>query len=149
MAKKRPEPQIPENLKGIVTDVGAPVSSADVDTFGKLREIQDRSHQIRTVVKAWKDQQAQDRKMREQFATYLLVALGLQATIVNIVFILIGCGVLSFESWTAKTFIMAVFAEIAAMVLIIVKYLFTPTTDTVLRFLGGRKESAKESRHGH
>jgi len=141
MAKKRPEPQVPDTLKNLVQDVGKPVSSSDVDSYGKLRQIQDRSHQIRTIVKAWKEQQAQDRKMREHYATYLMAAMGAQALVVNVVFVLMGCGVLSFEAWTAKTFIMSVFAEIAAMVLIVVKYLFTPSSEKVLQFLAGKKRT--------
>jgi len=141
MAKKRPEPQVPDTLKNLVQDVGKPVSSSDVDSYGKLRQIQDRSHQIRTIVKAWKEQQAQDRKMREHYATYLMAAMGAQALVVNVVFVLMGCGVLSFEAWTAKTFIMSVFAEIAAMVLIVVKYLFTPSSEKVLQFLAEKKRT--------
>jgi hypothetical protein len=66
-----------------------------------------------------------------------------QALFVNVVFVLMGASVLTFEAWTAKTFIMAVFAEIAAMVLIVVKYLFTPSSDKVLQFLDGKKPTGK------
>jgi hypothetical protein len=146
MAKKKADPQIPDNSKGLVQDVGKPVTLSQVDTFGKLRQIRDRSHQIRTIVKAWKDQQAQDRKMRERYATYLIVAMGLQAITINVVFVLMGCGVLTFEAWTARTFILSVFAEIAAMVLIVVKYLFTPSSDKVLQFLGQKKAAPGKGR---
>jgi len=54
MAKQSSKPQLPENLKGLVADIGRPVSPADVDTYGKLRAIADRSHQIRTIVNACK-----------------------------------------------------------------------------------------------
>ncbi len=145
MARKKHPPQVPA-LKNLVQDVGNPVSSSDVDSYGKLRQIEDRSHQIRTIVRAWKDQQAQDRMMRERYANYLIVAMGVQALAVNVVFVLIGCGLLTFEPWTAKTFIMAVFAEIAAMVLIIVKYLFTPSSDKVLQFLDEKKRTTGKGR---
>ncbi len=145
MAKK-PQLQVPDNLKSLVQDVGQPVSSSDLDSYGKLRQIQDRSHQVRTIVKAWKDQQAQDRTMRERYANYLIAAMGIQALTVNVVFVLMGCGVLSFEPWTARTFIMAVFAEIAAMVLIVVKYLFTPSSDKVLQFLDEKKTTTAKGR---
>src|SRR5438477_13005173 len=102
MAKKKATPQVSAGLKDLVQDVGKPVSSSDVDSYGKLRQIQDRSHQIRTIVKAWKDQQVQDRNMRERYATYLIVAMAMQALVVNVVFVLMGCGVLTFEAWTAK-----------------------------------------------
>lgn len=110
-----------------------------------MRQIEDRSHQVRTIVKAWKDQQTQDRKMRERYANYLILALGLQSLVVNTIFVLIGCGVLTFEPWTARTFIMSVFAEMAAMVLIVVKYLFTPSSDKVLQFLSEKKRPTKKN----
>src|SRR5438105_3981457 len=97
--KEEIQPQVPDTLKNLVQDVGKPVSSSDVDSYGKLRQIQDRSHQIRTIVKAWKDQQVQDRNMRERYATYLIVAMAMQALVVNGVFVLMGCGVLTFEAW--------------------------------------------------
>jgi len=146
MTRKKPQPQVPDTLKNLVQDVGKPVSSSDVDSYGKLRQIQDRSHQIRTIVKAWKDQQTQDRNMRERYATYLIVAMAMQALVVNGVFILMGCGVLTFEAWTPKTFIMSVFAEMAAMVLIVVKYLFTPSSEKVLQFLDEKKRATGKGR---
>lgn len=146
MTKNNPRPQIPDTLKSITQDVGKPVSSSDVDTYGKLRQIEDRSHQVRTIVKAWKDQQTQDRKMRERYANYLILAMGLQAFVMNVIFVLIGCGVLTFEPWTAKTFIVSVFAELAAMVLIVVKYLFTPSSDRVLRFLSEKTKTTEKGR---
>jgi hypothetical protein len=143
MARKKPPIQVPEDLKNLVEDVSNPLALSDVDSYGKLREIQDRSHQIRTIVKAWKDQQIQDRRMRERYANYLIAAMGLQTLVVNVVFVLIGVGMLTFEPWTARTFIMAVFAEIAAMVLIVIKYLFTPSSDKVLQFLHEKKSSTR------
>lgn len=89
MAKKKSQPQVPESLKNLVQNVGEPVSSADVDSYGKLRRIEDRSHQVRTIVKAWKDQQVLDRKMRERYANYLILAMGLQALVMNVIFVLI------------------------------------------------------------
>ena len=80
------------------------------------------------------------------YATYLIVAMGLQALVINVVFVLMGCGVLTFEAWTARTFIMSVFAEIAAMVLIVVKYLFTPSSEKVLQFLGEQKRATGKGR---
>lgn len=52
MVKQRSEPQLPDALKALVENIGSPVSSEHVDTYGRLQEIQDRSHRLRTVVKA-------------------------------------------------------------------------------------------------
>jgi hypothetical protein len=138
MAKPQPQPEVPDNLKSLATAIVGPVTSSDVDTYGKLREIEDRSHQVRTIIKAWKDQQTQDRRMREQYARWLMLAMAAQAFIINVVYVLMGCGVLNFEAWTARTFIMAVFGEIAALMLLVVKYLYTPSSEKILSFLGER-----------
>ena len=137
------KPDIPPGLTKYVTDVGAPVTPDDVDTYGKLQDIKDRSHWVRSIVNAWKNQQTQDRTMRKQYATCLMVALAIQIAIVNVVYILMGCGVLTFDAWTARTFIMAVFAEVAAMVFFIVKYLFRTTGDKVLELAAPPKKQGR------
>lgn len=86
-------------------------------------------------MKAWKDQQAQDRRLRDRYAHWLLVSVAAQALLVNAAFLLLGLKLLAVEEWTARVFIAAVFAEIAALVLVIVKYLFAPPSDAILQFL--------------
>ncbi len=68
MAGKKSDPQLPESLRALVKDTGRPVSTEDIDSYGRLREVQDRSHRVRAIVKAWKDQQTQDRQLREKYA---------------------------------------------------------------------------------
>src|SRR4051812_19862111 len=118
------ESEIPDPLRDLVAEVGDPVTSADVDTYGKLRSIHDQSLRVRTIVDAWKLQQEQERGMRERYATVLITAMIAQSIVINVIFVLIGLGKLTYEPWTARVFVMAVFAEIAAMVFFIVKYLF-------------------------
>jgi len=110
--------------KDKVASVGEPVSSDDIDTYRQLREIEDRSYQLRAVVGAWETQQTQERMLRRSYAGWLLLLLFLQVIVINIVFFLIGLKYLIVEEWLAKTFIIAVFAEIAAMTLVVVRYLF-------------------------
>lgn len=133
--------EIPDALRAYVEDLGSPVTSTDVDTYSKLSETLDRSHRIRTIVNAWRAQQSQDRAMRRKYATWLIVAMGVQAIIINAVFFLIGYEVLKVDPWTARSFILAVFGELAAMVYFIVKYLFRPASETVLQLAGGKGES--------
>ena len=135
-----PEPgKAPDALKAKVRQVGRPVSAEDIDGYGQLRAIADRSHRLRTIVKAWKDQQTQDRELRGEYARWLLVALAVQAVVVNVAFVLLGCGVLNVDPWTARAFILAVFGEIAALVLVVVRYLFVPPDESILRYLDERK----------
>ncbi len=143
MAAKSSDPQLPESFRALLKDPDRPISAEDVATYGKLREIEDRSHRLRAIVKAWKDQQTQDRKLREKYAHLLMIAMAIQAVFINIAFLLIGFGLLVVEPWTARTFMMAVFAEMAAMVLLVVKYLFTPSGDAILKYLDERKPKTR------
>lgn len=129
MSKK---PELPAPLQDLVDKIGDPVSPSDVDTYAKLKNVLDQSHRVRTIVNAWKKQQDQERDMRGRYAFALIIAMMVQAVIINTIFLLIGCGKLTYEPWTAKVFITAVFAELAAMVFFIVKYLFRPGADKVL-----------------
>ena len=129
----------PLPLKDRVRNTSGPVTPEDIAAYGKPREIQDRGHRLRAIAKAWKDQQTQDRKLREKYAHWLMIALAIQAILVNALFILLGTGILTGEPWTARVFIMAVFGEIAALVLLVVKYLFAAPSDTILKYLDEEK----------
>lgn len=136
--------EIPDGLQNIVTRIGDAVTPADIDAYGKWQDIRDQSYRLRTVLGAWKTQQNQDRTMRRHYANWLMLAMGFQIVAINIVFILMGCKVLVFEQWTANTFIMSVFAEVAALVLLVVKYLFARPDDTLLKLARGKAEEANE-----
>lgn len=116
--------KLPEDLKDRVVTIGPEVRSEDIDTYRQLREIEDRSYKLRIVLNTWEGQQSEERKLRKQYANALKSALFIQGLLVNIAFFGIGFGLLSVEKWVAVTFIMAVFGETAAMVFIVVKYLF-------------------------
>lgn len=127
--------QLPATVQKVVEKIGKPVTSAEIDEIGKLQDIQERSRHHRTIINAWKQQQDQDRKMRKTYATWLMVAMSGQIVGINIIFILIGCGLLEFQRWTTNTFVMSVFAEVSAMALLVVKYLFPATSDKVLNLI--------------
>lgn len=124
--------RLPAAVQPVVEKIGKPVTSAEIDEIGKLQDIRERSRHHRTIVRAWKQQQDQDRKMRKTYATWLLLAMSAQIVAIHIIFILIGTGGLEFQQWTTNTFVMSVFAEVSAMALLVVKYLFPATSDKVL-----------------
>ena len=124
--------ELPATIKQVAEKVGKPLTSDEIADIGKLHDIQDRSKHHRTIVTAWKQQQEQDRKMRKIYATWLMIVMSCQIVGINTIFILIGCGVLTFDQWTTNTFVVSVFAEISALVLLVVKYLFPATSDKVL-----------------
>lgn len=69
-------------------EIGAPVTSDQIDAIGKLQDIQERGRHHRTIIKAWKDQQEQDRKLRKWCANWLMGAMCLQVIAIYIIFVL-------------------------------------------------------------
>jgi hypothetical protein len=57
--------------------------------------------------------------------------------IVNVSFFLIGAGTLQVEEWVANTFIIAVFGEVASLILVIVRYLFPKTGEEFPKIIEG------------
>jgi hypothetical protein len=104
----------------------------DEDLLDQLRENKERRRHQASIINAWRQQQIQDREMRRVYANWLMVVMSLQIVLINVIFVLIGLAILKFEQWTANVFITAVFAEISALVLLVVKYLFPATTDKIL-----------------
>ncbi len=96
----------------------------------------DRSRFIQTITDAWSTQQNSDRVLRAWYAGVLIIILLLQITAVNVAFFMIGRGTLKVDEWTGRVFIMAVFGELAAMVLFIVKYLFRATGEDIIKQVG-------------
>ncbi len=148
---------LPDPIKKYVRSIGKPVTTEEIDAHAKLQEAKDRSLHLRSVVKAWKDQKTQDRGLRTKYANCLLVVLIFQVVVINVLFILLGSGCIEVEAWTGRIFIMSVFAEISALTLIVVKYLFPTDADRILMLLGPpdgerrrrRRNRRKQQRDGH
>jgi hypothetical protein len=126
---------IPDALKNRIIGVGGEVRPEDVDVFGRIREIEDKSYKLRTVLDAWERQQSEERALRQGYAKKILIALFVQMGLVNIAFFAVGFRWIAVEPWVANTFIMAVFGEIAAMALIVIKYLFPAVGSDVLSLI--------------
>jgi hypothetical protein len=118
----------------------------DEDVLDQLRENKERRRHQSAIINAWRQQQTQDREMRRVYANWLMLVMSCQIAAINIIFILIGCGLLKFEPWTANVFITAVFADIASLVLLVVKYLFPATTDKILDLIDRFKSHGSSER---
>jgi len=127
---------LPEDLASTVQAVGNAVSPDDVDTYGRLRRIEDQSFRLRALVDAWERQQTQERSLRKHYAKWLLRALFAQIVLIDAAFFLLGFGVIEVEKWVATTFIVAAFGELAGMSAIVVKYLFPKVGSEVIERIG-------------
>lgn len=129
------EVRIPDNLNKIVLSVGPSMSSEEIDTYGKFKEIEDRSYKLKKILDAWERQHTEERKLRVTYAKYLLSAIFVQLVLVNLVLFLLGFGIIKLEQWMANIFVVSVFAEIVGMAHIILKYLFPKLGGEVLELL--------------
>ena len=127
--------QLPDHLRSLVTDVGDPITPDDLQVYERLQDVSDRSYKLRTIVDAWGGQNTEERKMRRQFASAILIALFFQILIVNVSFFLIGLGILEVTEWVAQTFIISVFGEIVGMTMLVLRYLFPKIGSDVLELL--------------
>jgi hypothetical protein len=128
--------ELPPSLRDKVLSISKPLnSSRDIDHLERIEDIRNRSRKIKTVLSAWETQQKEERVLRRTYANYLLAALFLQILLINAAFFGIGLGYLAVEKWVATTFIMAVFFEVVALVLVIVKYLFPKVGSEVLNLI--------------
>lgn len=127
--------ELPEEVRQVVADIGAVVTPDEVDVYRNVQEITDKSYKLHTVVAAWEGQQNEERKLRSGYAKWLLVALSAQMVVVNVVFFLLAVGVLVVAPAIANAFIIGVFAEIAGMTLIVVKYLFPEAGSQVAKLI--------------
>src|SRR5579872_2473933 len=128
-------PEIPESIRKFVKTVEGPVGPHELDAYSRLRDVEDKSYHLRTIVAAWSTQQEQDRVIRNAYSRWLAWTLSLQLVLVNTVFVLIGSGVLRFEAWVTNVFVVSVFGEVTGLVLIVVKYLFPQSVSKVLELL--------------
>jgi hypothetical protein len=126
------EPEVPDVIRDKVLAIGASVSQDEIEVYGRYREIADRSAKLRTILDAWEHQHMEEREMRQKYARWLLIGMFAQMGLVNIAFFAIGAGWLHVDPWVANSFILAVFGEIAGMVLFVVKYLFPKVSSDVL-----------------
>ena len=139
MARAKPTPTLDVTISDLIT-------TEEVANLSRLQDIRERARHHRAIVLAWRRQQDQDRRMRRVYANWLIGAMTVQIIAIHILFVLMGLGTLNVETTMASTFIVATFAEISALVLLVVKYLFPPTTDRLLDLIDRFRESRVDAR---
>lgn len=111
-----------------------------------LGEHQTRTEAVRLAIAGWKSQATEERKLRRTFAFWLLGAFFVQVFLCNLAFFLIGWKYLTVDEWTARIFISATFAELAAMVFFMVRYLFTRDEQAISSLIKVLYDADSESR---
>ena len=125
----------PSELPRGLETVESSLSPENIEPWARLREVEDRSYRLRTLVQTWEQQQGEERQLRRDYASRLLWIWVVQALVVNIAFALLGLNVLVVDQWVANAFILSVFAELVGMVLIVMRYLFPMDGDSLLKLI--------------
>ena len=106
-----------------------------VERHERLEALNICQRKIDTIFSHWKTEADEVRNARKPVAYWLLGAMISQGILADVAFFLLGLGYLQVDEWTARIFIMSVFAELAAMVFFIVKYLFSRTDRDLLNLI--------------
>lgn len=132
---------LPPALRAQVEEIGEAIrSNEDLDekrvaSYERVTKAKDQSFKLITLVNAWQRQNKAERKLRQRVAWCILIALALQIVLINTTFFLMGFKVMVADADLAKIFVLAVFAEIVAMVLIVLRYLFPQTGNDFLQLM--------------
>lgn len=87
------------------------------------------------IVKLFEDNISNDQKLKGKYAVILIVTLIVELIVLNMIFILNGCGVLKYADSTFNIFITAGIAEVFVLVRVIVKYLFKDNLTEALKII--------------
>jgi hypothetical protein len=131
-----PESILSTSAKEKILSVGEHLkNSSQIDDYGRLEDIRNRSQKLQIILNTWNTQQTEERNLRRTYAKWLLIALFTQILLINAAFFLIGFGFMVVEKWVATTFIIAVFFEISALLLVVVNYLFPKVGSELIKLL--------------
>jgi len=136
MSETKPGFTLSTESKEKVLSIGEPLTnSGQIDDYERLEGIRNRSQKLQIILTTWETQQTEERNLRKTYAKWLLIALFTQIVLINAAFFLIGFGFMVVERWVATIFIVAVFFEISALLLVIVNYLFPKVGSELIKLL--------------
>ena len=100
----------------------------------------------KNLVDLFKGRTENDNKLKKTYSLILVIILGIELVVMNVIFILKGANVLNFSDTTFNLFITATIAEVFTLVTIIVKYLFTDKlTDLLINILSDDRNDNKKN----
>ena len=76
------------------------------------------------VLTIWKDEKKTEQRMKQGLSLGISIILVIQVIFINVIVWKIGKGEMDFDEWTIRLFITGIFAEIVALVKIVINNLF-------------------------
>lgn len=133
-------------------EIGEYISSINVDNPGldqtvpqnidsaiRMAKQNNENIRIQTVLDVWRRQQDAERQLRKTYAGCFMWFLGAQLVVLNVIFALIGFGIVKYRQWTVNIFIISVFGEIISTIAIIVRNLFKTTGKEMIELIKEQK----------
>ena len=87
------------------------------------------------IVKLFEDSIDDEMGIKSKYAIILIVILAIQLIVLNVIFILVGAGVLTYSDFTFNLFISGGLAEIFVLIRVIVKHLFNNNLAEALKII--------------
>ena len=128
MSDYNPVDLFSDTAQGSIANVDG-VKAKNINDLIKMREATDKSYKICRLIQSWAIQQTQERQLRKLYAQCFIGFLAVQLLFMIVAFFLMGFQVIVVSDMQFNTFFISAFGEIASLVLIVTKYLFSKSDD--------------------
>lgn len=99
------------------------------------------------ILELFADNIENDQELKEKYAIILIIILAIQLIALITIFVLKGCGILSYSDSTFNLFITGGIAEVFVLVRVIVKYLFKDNLTNALNIILENNNQVKQKRN--
>lgn len=124
-----------------ITNISDNEDTKPIDEVSKKWNMNDR------ILELFSDTIERDQELKEKYAIILIIILCIQLIALITVFILKGCGLLSYSDSTFNIFISGGIAEVFILVRVIVKYLFKDNLTNALNTILENNNKIKQTKN--
>lgn len=112
-----------------------------------IDEVSKKWNMNERILELFADNIEKDQELKEKYAIILITILAIQLIALITIFVLKGCGVLSYSDSTFNLFITGGIAEVFVLVRVIVKYLFKDNLTNALNIILENNNQVKQKRN--
>lgn len=124
--ENHPSRQLLKVAEVVKTELGnVDPNQLHLDAYKTVNEVQYKMHKLTQILDIWKEQQNNDRDMRKTISYWILGILGVEVLAANVAMFCLGFGFMTIsDPWLTKIFFTAVFAQVVAILMFVIKNLF-------------------------
>ena len=136
MSKKTPAIETYEDYKAkILKSFNSKQEETKIDKIQRLSEYDNKWNMNNKIIELFERNIEKDQTLRFIYAIILVTILGIELIALVTIFILAGCGILSYSDTALNLFITGGIAEIFVLVKVIVEYLFKDNLTEALKII--------------